>query len=324
MSMFTQDTRTENFLKSLGVKHKYRTNIKLPGDLIPGWNAENIGRPVAVREDAVLEYSARMESGSPAPAPILVETPQGFKVLDGVQRISGGELLQLRVCSAYVVQTDDENLLLTIRVMANTCMQGRAESAEWNQRQAVHVLVVDRGMSYAEVAKLGGWKAANIKKIAEAIELQAKITNAGGPDLPDTMLAELRPYLQDPTRLAQADVPIVGMLNTLKKSKISVVDAIPYIEAFFAPTMKASNLHKTYSERLKEMHEDVEIKARLTGRQSAEQSKDMVLHKFLKSADGLLDKLLITGERVPNIDEFYRLTDRINKKLKQLATGKKK
>jgi len=322
--MFTQDTRTENFLNSLGVKFRYRTNIKLPGDLIPGWNAENIGRPVAVREDAVLEYSARMEAGSPAPAPILVETPQGFKVCDGVQRISAGELLQLRVCAAYVVQTDDENLLLTIRVMANPCMQGRAESADWTQRQAVHVLVVDRGMSYADVAKLGGWKAANIKKIAEAIELQAKITNVGGPELPDTMLAELRPHLQDPTRLAQAAVPIVGLLNTLKKSKISVADAVPYIEAFFAPTMKASNLHKTYAERLKDMHEDAEIKTRLTGRQATEISKDMVLLKALKSADSTLDTILTTGERVNNIDEFYRLTDRINKKLKQLAAAKKK
>lgn len=322
--MFTQDTRTENFLKSLGVKFTYRKGIRLPADLIPGWNTENIGRPVAVREDAVLEYAARMENGSPAPAPILVETPQGFKVLDGVQRISGGELQQLTAMSAYVVQTDSEDLLLTIRVMANTCMQGRAESADWNQRRAVQVLVVDRGRSYADVAKLGGWKAANIKKIAEAIELQAKITNVGGPDLPDTMLAELRPYLQDPTRLAQADVPIVGMLNTLKKSKISVADAVPYIEAFFAPTMKAGNLHKTYTERLKEMHEDVEIKTRLTGRQSVEQSKDMVLLKNLKAADSTLDTILTTGERVNNIDEFYRLTDRINKKLKQLATGKKK
>lgn len=69
--MFTTDSRTENFLTAFGVKYEYANGILLPGDFASGWNTENIGRPVAVREDAVIEYATLMESGSPAPAPKL-------------------------------------------------------------------------------------------------------------------------------------------------------------------------------------------------------------------------------------------------------------
>ena len=49
----------------------------------------------------------------------------------------------------------------------------------------MEVLVVGRGMSAAEVAKMGGWKPADVKRIAEAIELQSRICHFGGPELSD-------------------------------------------------------------------------------------------------------------------------------------------
>jgi ParB-like chromosome segregation protein Spo0J len=320
--MFTTDSRTENFLTALGVKYEYLNGVRLPDDFREGWNTENIGRPVAVREDAVIEYATLMESGSAAPAVILVKTDEGYRVLDGVQRLSAAELQQTTRISAYVVTTDSEDALASIRVLANARMQGRAEPAEWARRRAVEVLVIDRKMSPAEVARMGGWKPADIKRIAEAIEIQERISIAGGPEFSDAMLAELSPHLQASSVIDQASVPVVGFLQTLKQSRMSAADAAPFIATFFAALPKSANPHKTFSDRLEEIHEDPEIRSRITGRQSVELPKDVVLLKTLKSAETVLDHALTHGERVPNIDEFFRILDRITKKLKEIAPNK--
>jgi hypothetical protein len=320
--MFTNDSRTENFLTAMGIKFEYKNGLKLPDDFAKGWNTENIGRPVAVREDAVLEYAALMEAGSAAPAPILCKTEDGFRVLDGVQRLSAAELQQTTRVSAYVVETECEDSLSAVRVLANARMQGRAEPAEWTRRRAVEVLVVARGMSPAEVAKMGGWKAADVKRIAEAIELQEKVSSVGGPELTDAMLAELRPYLQGSNIIEQATDPVIGFMQTLKQSRISSTDAVPYIQSFFATSPKSSNPFKVYSERLQDLHEDPEIASRLTGRQCSELPKDVVLLRNLKAAETVLDNILTHGERVPNVDEFFRMIDRLEKKLKSIAPNK--
>lgn len=321
--MFTQDSRTENFLTALGVQFEYVNGLILPLDFVPGWNKENIGRPVAIRDEAVIEYAALMEGGSAAPAPILVRNASGkLRVLDGVQRLSAAELNQTTRISGYVVKTTSEDCLAAIRVLANARMQGCAEPAEWTRRRAVEVLVVGRGMSAAEVARMGGWRAADVSKIAEAITLQASITHAGGPDLSDAMLSELRPHLQGTGVLEKASEPVVGFLNTLRQSKISVADAFPYVERFFAPIAKSASPFRVYVDRLAEVHDDPEIRSRLTGRQCPELPKDVVLLKTLKAAETVVDGILAHGERVPNVDEFFRILDRITKQLKSIAPNK--
>lgn len=321
--MFTTDSRTENFLTAMGVKFEYVNGILLPKDFASGWNTENIGRPVAVREDAVIEYAALMESGSAAPAPILYKSPDGYRVLDGVQRISAAELNQTTRISAYIVNTDSDDALAVIRVLANARMQGRAEPAEWTRRRAVEVLVVGRKMSHAEVAAMGGWKTSDVKRIADAIELQQRISNVGGPDLPDVLLNELKPYLDGRSLLEQATEPTVGFLQTLRQSRISASDATPYIEQFFAPMVKGANPYAALNERLADIHDDPEIKSRLTGRQCTELPKDVVLLRTLKTAETVLTSIITHGGRIPNIDEFFRLIDRIDRQLKSVAPNKK-
>ena len=321
--MFTTDSRTENFLTAMGVKYEYVNGLMLPGDFAPGWDTDNIGRPVAVREDAVIEYATLMEAGSAAPAPILCRTDQGLRVLDGVQRLSAAELQQETRVSAYVVDTDSEDSLAMIRVLANARMQGRAEPAEWTRRRAVEVLVCQRGMSAAEVAKMGGWKPADVKRISEAIQLQNRISIVGGPELPDAMLAELMPHIEGRSTLEQATEPVIGFIQTLKRSRIAVADAVPYIEAFFSPVLGKANPYTTYSDRLEEIHDDPEIKSRLTGRQSTELPKDVVLLRTLKTAETVLDTIITHGERVANVDEFFRIMDRISRQLKSIAPNRK-
>jgi len=316
--MFTTDNRTENFLTQLGVKFEYRNGILLPSGFVKGWDTENIGRPVAVREDAVLEYSSLMESGSAAPAPILVEYPDGMKPLDGVQRLKAAELLDTSRISAYVIETDSEDLIAMIRVLANARLQGRAEPAEWTRRRAVQVLVVERGMTHAEVAAMGGWAKAEVGRIAQAIAVQNRISELGGPKLPDTMLSLLNGKVKK-SQLAKAADPIVGFLSTLKQSQMSASDAEPYVDSFFAPVPKAKNPHNTYRDRLDLVHKDPEIIARTTGRRIGELPKDAVLLRTLKSAETTVDQMLSNGKRVTYVDEYFHIIGRIEKKLKSVA-----
>ena len=320
--MFTTDSRTENFLTTLGVAYRYTNGILLATDLASGWREENLARPVAIREEAVIEYASLMESGSAAPAPILHKGDGGLRVLDGVQRLSAAELNGMTRISAYVVTTDSEDTLASIRVLANARMQGRAEPAEWTRRRAIEVLVVGRGMSHAEVAQMGGWKAADVKRVAEAIELQQRIANAGGPELPDSMLVELQAHIRD-NLLEQAAQPVIGFLNTLKQARVSVADAGQYLEEFFELLPKSANPFKTYEKRLERIHEDPEIRARLTGRQCNTLSRDVVLLRELKSAETVLDSILANGELVSNVDEFFRIINKITEKLRSLSPNKR-
>lgn len=320
--MFTTDSRTENFLTSFGVKFTYANGIVLPGDFVSNWDKDNIGRPVAVREDAVIEYAELMEQGSAAPAPILHRTEAGLTVLDGVQRLSAEQLRGATRVSAYVVQTDSADMLAAIRVLANARMQGRAEPAEWTRRRAVEVLVVDRGLSCAEVAKMGGWKVADVQRIATAVELQRRIESVGGPELPDVMLATLEPFLQESGALEQSSQPVTGFLHTLKKSRMSAADAEPYLAQFFKPLPRGGNPFKVFTDRLREIQEDPEVAARITGRQLPAIPRDVVLLRELKSADTTLDACLLAGDRIPNVDEFFRLIDRIKEKLRKFSPNK--
>lgn len=320
--MFCQDSRTEMFLTSLGVKFEYRNGIMLPTEFAPGWDRENIGRPVAIREDAVWEYATLMEGGSAAPAPILRHTPSGFRVLDGVQRLSATAMLNTTRVSAYVVQTDSEDSLASIRVLANARMQGRAEPAEWTRRRAVEVLVVGRKMTAQEVARLGGWKTADVAKIAEAIELQARINNIGGPQLSDAMLSELSHRVGDKT-IEQAPDVVAEFLHTLKDSRIAADDAAQYLDQFFAPLPAKVSPHTSLSQRLREMRDDPEIRTRLTGRRGVELAKDVVLLRTLKAASTVLSELKAMGQKVANVDEFFLLVRKIEQQLQDMSPHKK-
>lgn len=316
--MFTTDSRTENFLTSLGVKFEYVNGIMLPGDFSADWRKENIGRPVAVREEAVIEYASLMEQGSAAPAPILHRPVASLLVLDGVQRLCAAELNGTTRISAYIVGTTSADTLAAIRVLANARMQGRGEPPEWTRRRAIEVLVVERGMSVREVAQMGGWKTTDVQRIADAIELQRRIASVGGPELPDAMLAELKPHLQGDI-LEVANEPVAGFLDTLKQARISVADAAPYIATFFAPVSKSANRFSAWSARLQEIRKDPEIRARITGRQTTALARDVVLLRELKSADTTLDSILGHGDRVANVDEFFRIVGRITQKLQRLS-----
>tara|TARA_R110000824_G_scaffold86938_1_gene214676 strand:- start:11738 stop:12718 length:981 start_codon:yes stop_codon:yes gene_type:complete len=310
-------------LTQLGVKFEYQNGIVIQSDLRKGWQDENIGRPVAIREEAVLEYSALMESGSAAPAPILIATDSGLRVLDGVQRIAGADLIGTTRLSAYVVTTESEDVIATIRVLANARLQGRSEPAEWTRRRAVEILVVERSMSTAEVAVMGGWKKADITRIADAIKLQVRISNLAGPELPDRMLAVLSMHIPVDGLLEKATQPVVGFLKSVKQSQLSSADATEYIERFFRPLLKGQKPYNEFMDRLDEFKEDPEIETRLNGRSRVELPKGIALLRALKSAETITTHLLTSGEVIHNHDEYFRILNRIRDSLMSISPNRR-
>jgi hypothetical protein len=316
--MFTKDSRTENFLTSMGVEWKYSNAIKY-SDLMLGWDKVNLSRPVPIIEDAVFEYASLIESGSPAPAVILSDTDSGFRVLDGVQRIASGRITGCTQLSAYIVKSDSDDLLDCISVLANSRLQGRAEPPEWTRRRAVELLVVERGLSADEVARMGGWKSSDLMSIARAIELSKAIVSIGGPELPDSILDVVasRTVVQE---IVASSKPMCEFFNTVKRAKLSAKDAVPYADAFFAPISRQSSRHTTYSERMAEIKDDAEIQIRLHGRRGAAQPRDVSIIRTLKAAVTLLDEAIESGDQLLYVDEFFRLIKKIDERVRQCTS----
>ena len=314
--MFTKDNRTETFLSAMGVEYRYTNRAKF-SQLVTGWNLENIARPVPVREEAVLEYYALMETGSPAPAPILLGG-ECFKVLDGVQRLSAEQLTDSSQFSAYVVTCDSEDLIAAINVLANARLQGRAEPAEWTRKRAVEVLIVGRGMSVSEVARMGGWRPAEIEATARILSWSETIDSIGGPTLPDNMIETLSSSTSQAELTASAK-PIAGFLNTIKIAKFSNGDATPYIREFFKSITKKSKRHETYTSRLEDFRAKPEVTTRITGRKGPGLPRDINLRRALATVEGIVDGIIESGEPVPYIDEFFKMLKSLDTKLHSLA-----
>lgn len=315
--MFTKDTRTETFLTQMGVEFTY-TNRVIFKELSPGWNANNLGRPVPLREEAIVEYASLMESGSPAPATILHRVNGVYNVLDGVQRLSAAELQGFTELSAYIVTCDSENLLAAIRVLANARLQGHPEPPEWTRKHAVEILVIQRGLSTDEVAKMGGWSPASVSRTARILRHGFAIRCIGGPNLPDNLVDTISQHVSE-DKLKVAAQPIATFFDTIKRAQLSHDDAEPFIAEFFTPLRPADSAHDIYVNRLQEFVAEPEIQTRLLGRRGPKLTRDMALRKSLKSAVTILEEIAEHGDELLYADEFFKLTKSINEKLRSIS-----
>lgn len=312
--MFTKDSRTENFLNSMGVTFRYQNGIVF-SSLRNSWEETNIARPVAVREDAVSQYASLMDNGSPAPACILGTcTEGGFEVLDGLQRLLAWQLCGGTFFPAYIVETDCSRTRKAIAVLANARLQGRAESLEWTKRMAVQELVLCQRMSCEEVGKLGGWRPSELNAIKDSLERQNVVFEIGGPKLADTMLERVFNVTSREEMLKAID-PCVSFLEAVKQSKLSADDAEPYIEDFFSHVSKPSKLRDVLNARLEAFKSCPEIEARIKGRKGNGLPTDIVLRRSLKSAISAVDKIATDPNGIVYIDEFLGLVGQIREKL---------
>ncbi len=261
-----------------------------------------------------------MESGSAAPAPILCAKENKYGVLDGIQGLSAANLTGATRFSAYVVSSDSDDVLTTIRMIANARLQGHSEPPEWTRRRAIEVLVIQRGMSVDEVARMGGWKRPDVLRISKILNWGFKIRNAGGPELADNMIEAVWQHLVEES-LGAASEPIVGFLSTIKAAKFSSSDAKPYISEFFQPITKLSKQHEVYVERLAQFKEQPEVQTRLHGRRGIVVRRDVTLQRTLKSAVTVLDEIIAKNDELPYIDEFFRLLKIIDKRLRSVSSN---
>ena len=262
--MMSEDSRAENYLRHLGAKFRYVNGIDISA-FTKGWETRNAGRPVPVREKAVEEYMSRTENGSPMPAPIIWKGPNGYEILDGVQRMVVASIMNMTQINGYLVITDSEDLLEKIRMTANPALQGYNEDPEWTRRQAVERLVIQRHMSAEEVARICGWKASYVRDLAEILDFSFKIRCLGGPNLADNMVRAISTRVTI-KEMEAARKPIAEFFNIVAKSKFSAADAEPFLDEFFSPTSNGKHQHGEYIKRLESFKENEEVVVRLTGR----------------------------------------------------------
>jgi hypothetical protein len=313
--MFTTDNRTETFLTQMGVPYQYTNNVSF-GSLRRGWESRNIARPTPQRQNAILEYALLMEQGSPSPAVILHKTEQGLDVLDGVQRLSAAQVSAATVISAYVVRCDSDNLVTAIRLLANVRLQGHQESPEWTKRQAVDHLVIQRGMSCAEVAKMGGWREADIRRLSEVMDFGFKLRCIGAPNLPDVLVQSIREKINI-EQIHKAPQPVVEFLSTSQRANFATTDLEPYLGDFFAP-YPGHNWNEEFSTRLQDFLSSEEVQVRLHGRKGQPLAHDVNLRRAMRSVITVMDGIAKSDDKLSYVEEFQQLANTIMKKLKAL------
>jgi len=319
VKMFTKDSRTENFLTQMGVEFSYSNNVSF-GELVSDWESTNLARPVPIREEAVLEYSTLMQSGSPAPATILIVTKNGLDVLDGVQRLAAANLASVTSISAYIVTCDSANVIAAIRVLANARLQGRPEPPEWTRKRAVEVLVVQKGLSVAEVARMGGWSQSQVESTARLVSWGGLIESVDGPELPGSMI-DLVAKNTTKEEIVACREPISEFLRLVKRAKFSTADAEPFVTEFFSRVVKKSKRHSIYLKRLEDFKADPEVEVRIKGRKGAGISTDILLRRSMKTSITVLDDMLSDSRGIIYVDEFYKLLGEIEDRLRKLPSN---
>lgn len=317
--MFVKDTRSENLLTSFGVSWAYSNDVVID-DLVRDWDRMNSGRKVPVNDEAVTEYAFRMEEGEQAPAVILLTTPSGYRVLDGIQRLTALILMGATRFSAYTVETDSETVAECIRVLANRKLSGYREDPQWEMRQAIMVLVDGRGCSVDEVARWLGVKKERIEKEKRFLDWSFAIRRIGGPQQMKRGVVEV---VAEHARLHDFEVarkPIAEFLADIQRGKFTNGDSAPHIEAFFdgIPRKGKSTAFKAYAQRLEAFRKDPEVKTRLEGRSVNRHSPETRIRQSLKAALTVVKQVVKDGGEIHYVEEFYQLCNQIHKELEHL------
>jgi len=321
--MFTKDSRREQFLTLLGADWTYCDDNSLE-ELTPSWDNENLGRSKARVEEAMLEYGSRMETGSAAPAPILRPTDRGKDILDGMQSLGGFQIIGGTRFPAYIVKTASDVMANTIRIMANHILNGgHAPTSLWTKRQAIQHLVNSGGKSLEEIARLGGWKQADVEEEKDYLDWSFAIRSIGGPEEINKGIVL---HIQDNAKmddLRQAPKPIVAFVQDLKTGRFSNGDSKPHIESFFAVNHKKGKLHDQFSKNLATFREDPEVKTRLEDRCRTRMGPDVNLRRALRTVLGITEELAAKKTELLYMDEFFHLLNQIRTNLQAMVKTRK-
>lgn len=157
MASYMESTQIETWLKQRGVKFEYRCGMRYD-ELIANWSEVNHGRVDSVpKDDALIEkYASAMEQGAIFPAPIIGKVVGGFEVYDGCQRLNAGARAGQTLFNAYIVKADNPAVRASIRVCANSVLNGTAPSQEWTIAKIVDVLYEGHNYSVVDCSQWSG------------------------------------------------------------------------------------------------------------------------------------------------------------------------
>lgn len=265
---FTSDTRTETFLDQLDVKWEYKKRIPF-GEFGKDWRTINMGREFVMDDDAVEEYAMLMESGSPAPAVLLIQKRNGLRILDGVQRVFAADMLKEKFVGAYVIALrTTERMQRAISSCANTRINGsHTPPKEWMLSHAVELMFFGDGYTAAEISKMSGRPVA---KIEDEITFQCGQRQMGSTGYTGKLLSRGKKWLT--TQIAKASdesdwllAPneIRGMLEVVEACDFKNGQADGPIESFFDVDRRAKRRDGQFAGNLEKLKSHPAVSVRL-------------------------------------------------------------
>ncbi len=300
--MFATDSRTENFLTHIGVKYEYVDS--LPMDVLtPDWRTNNLGRQTAVDSDAVLEYGSLMENGSSAPAVIVMATPKGFVVLDGVQRLSASELNRETTFSAYVL--DAKTSLAKqhlVRITANARINGQhTPDKSWILQQAVAVLYFEDNCSVQELSRSVGRPVADVEKEIrfqtsvqkmESVGYEGNLTRRKTHKWFASMIGKYAKH----DDWSAAPEPIRQMLEILDECSFKNGNVEHLVKDFFDINRKTKDRHVQLTDKLRHLRDDPQVREKLKSGRKRTPLEDIL--PGLRRATTTLAKAVKRGDLV--------------------------
>jgi len=266
---YMESSQTEAWLKQRGVKFEYRCGIRYD-ELIANWSDINHGRVDSVpRDDALIEkYASAMEQGANFPAPILGKVVGGFEVYDGCQRLSAGLRCGQTLFNGYIIKADNPAVRASIRVCANSVLNGTAPSQEWTIAKIVDVLVEQHGYGVMDCSQWSGQPTVKIQQEIDSrdaaqwlrcqkVDTKTKPCNQKGFL---ASFARLFPY-QDRIQLAGVLPELVRMLQRIKANNAEAEGLLLQCSQVDRP--KGSNLSVVMQKRIDEVMKRPEIKGRM-------------------------------------------------------------
>lgn len=274
MANFTEDSRTENWLKRMGVRFEYKNHIRFE-ELTPGWAAVNMGRPDSVPKDeeVIEKYAYAMNGGSIFPAVIIAKTASGYEVLDGTQRLSAAQLCDQSIFNAYVIKSDDPRVRSCIRICANNQTNGKCPSDEWTIKKIVDVLYEQYEFSAADCANWGNQPLVKVEQEILARDAAKWLRNLGvdlnkKPACQKGFLAAFAKVapLQDRYKLAKELPQLVSQLQDVKANNDEAIHLLK--ECLDVEHKRGVDLAVQVRSKIQSVFERPEIKARMSGPRS--------------------------------------------------------
>lgn len=274
MANFTVDTKIENWLKQRGVRYDYREGVRME-ELMPNWFLVNQGRhDSAPKDDSLIEkYAGAMDNGSLFPSPIAAKTAQGLEVLDGCQRLCAAELCGQTMFNAYIVKTDNPVIRASIRVCANSILNGTSPSQDWTISKIVDVLYEQHSLSVVDCAQ---WSGQPEKKIQIEVDSRdfARWLRVHGVDTAKKP-ANQKLFLAAGARLAPLltrakltkELPtLVRQLQSVKANNDEAIHMLT--ECLDVQQAKGVELAQQVGSKIRSVFERPEIQARMSGPRS--------------------------------------------------------